>query len=438
MEVNKLGHLTIGGCDTTELVKEFGTPLYVLDEEGIRTNCRRYNYAFKHQLVRSEVIYAGKAFLTLAMCKIIQEEGLGLDVVSGGELFTALYAGFPPERIYFHGNNKTYEELNLALEYDVGRIIVDNFFELEMLSSIAEQKRKKVNVLLRITPGIEAHTHEYIQTGQMDSKFGFDLSSGHALRAVEKVLHSNGLRLQGFHAHIGSQIFIEESYELLIETMFNFINDVRKAYSYKTKELNLGGGIGIRYTKEDNPATIEDFAKTICTTAFNKAKEFGIECPKIIVEPGRSIVGEMGTTLYTIGAMKEIPGIRKYVAVDGGMGDNPRPALYRAKYEGIIANKAKQAAVEVVSIAGKCCESGDMLIWNIPLPKVESGDILAVFCTGAYNYSMSSNYNRIPRPAVVLVNDGRAELIVKREDYKDILRNDILPKRLGSTFLRFA
>ncbi|MFY9175534.1 MAG: diaminopimelate decarboxylase [Peptococcia bacterium] len=430
MAINQKGHLTIGACDTVELVKEFGSPLYVMDEQHIRDICRDYYQSFVAKYPNTEVIYASKAFMNLAMARIIKQEGLGLDIVSGGELYTVLKAGFPAERLYFHGNNKSPEELELAVKSRVGRFVVDNIWELENLNKIAGQSGVKAQILLRVQPGIDAHTHEYIRTGQIDSKFGMAIATGQAMEIVKLALTCENIDVKGIHCHIGSQIFEIDSFRHAAEVMMSFMNDVRVETGTILSELNLGGGFGIYYSKGDAPAPIGQFADTIMKTVSEQATRFNLPRPKIIVEPGRSIVGTAGTTLYTVGSIKNIPGVRTYVAVDGGMSDNPRPALYQAKYEAMLANKGNSPAEELVSITGKCCESGDMLIWDIKLPKVESGDILAVSGTGAYNYSMSSNYNRLPRPAVVLVRDGQADIIVARETYHDLIRNDVIPERL--------
>lgn len=430
MEINSKGNLQIGGCDTVELAREFGTPLYVMDEATLRNNCRDYHDSFMKKYDNTLVIYASKAFSNLAMYRIIAEENLGLDVVSGGEIYTASKAGFPMDKVYFHGNNKTPDELALALEAGVGRIVVDNTYELDMLNSLAGQLNRKADILVRITPGIEAHTHEYIQTGQIDSKFGLVVSNGQAMEGIKNALTMPNLEFRGVHCHIGSQIFELESYQHTAEVMMNFIKKIKDETGVTCEELNLGGGFGIYYTSGDKPANVQLYARLVMDAIYQKAEELKIVLPKIIVEPGRSIVGIAGTTLYTVGSIKDIPGVRKYVAVDGGMTDNPRPALYQARYEAMVANRAEQKAEEVVSIAGKCCESGDMLIWDINLPSIESGDILAVSSTGAYNYSMANNYNRIGKPAVILVNNGEADIIVQRENHQDIVRNDVIPERL--------
>lgn len=431
MRVNHKNHLEIGGCDAVSLAKKFGTPLYVMDEVMLRTNCRDYYRAFTEEY-GIEVAYASKSLANLAICRIINQEKLGLDVVSGGELYTAIKAEFPMERVYFHGNNKSLLELSLALEYKVGRIIVDNFCELEKLNSIAGELGQVAEIMLRLSPGVEAHTHEYIKTGQIDSKFGLAIENGMALSAVKSALELPHIKLKGFHCHIGSQIFELESYAHAAKVMMEFIANVYKETSYLSEELNLGGGLGIFYNDEDHPRSVKEYAKTIIESLQTKAIECQIPVPKIIIEPGRSISGPAGTTLYTVGTIKDIPGIRKYVAVDGGMGDNPRPALYKSKYEACVANHVVDDVVEKVSIAGKCCETGDMLIWDIELPKLQTGYVIAVASTGAYNYSMSMNYNRLPRPAMVLVHEGKADIIVERENYEDILRNDRVPERLIS------
>lgn len=430
MKINSKGHLEIGGCDTVMLANKYGTPLYVIDEELLRQNCRAFYNGFKKDYPGNEVIYASKAFMTTAICKIIEEENLGLDVVSGGELYTALKAGFPAEKIYFHGNNKSREELTMAINNNIGRIIVDNWYELNMLNDLAQKMHKVPDIYLRISPGVEAHTHEYVKTGQIDSKFGFPLFNGDAMNAIKHALTMKNVRLVGLHCHIGSQIFDSESYKAEIEIMMNFLKLVKEFAHWEVGELDLGGGFGIAYVDEDDPEPIESIAKEIMESVKEHSIALNLSMPKVIVEPGRSIIGNAGTTLYTVGAIKDIPGIRKYVSVDGGMADNIRTALYGAKYQAIVANKARNINTEKVSIAGKCCESGDMLIWDIDLPELTDGDIIAVTSTGAYNYSMSSNYNRLPRPAAVLVYNGHSDIIVARETYEDLIRNDVIPDRL--------
>jgi diaminopimelate decarboxylase len=428
--INSKGHLEIGGCDVTDLAKEFGTPLYIVDEALVRQRAREFMDAFRLTGLRHQVAYASKAFCVMAMCRVAEEEGMSLDVVSDGELFTALQAGFPAERIHFHGNNKTPEEIVMALDAGIGCFVVDNFNELQLLNALAADKGKRVNVLLRITPGVEAHTHDYISTGQQDSKFGFDLGNGTAFRAIETAIGLPNLKVLGVHSHIGSQIFEVEGFRMAVEKVAAFAVDIRDRLNHTFTVLNLGGGFGIRYVEGDQPLPVGVYVQAIADAIITTCKNADFALPEVWIEPGRSIIGDAGTTLYTIGTSKDIPGVRKYIAVDGGMTDNPRPALYESKYEAVLANRANDTLTEVVSVAGKCCESGDMLIWDLKLPAVQSGDLLAVFCTGAYNYAMASNYNRIRRPAVVFVKDGKADLVVARESYRDIVGNDIIPQRL--------
>jgi len=438
MRVNDAGHLEIGGCDAVELARQFGTPLYVMDETLIRSNCRAYVDSFRKYYPNAEVIYASKVFSTIAMCRLAMEEDMGLDVVSGGELYTALAAGFPGSRIYFHGNNKSPAEIEMALEARIGRFVADNFYELELLNELARQRKTRAKILIRVSPGIDAHTHHYIKTGLIDSKFGLAIANGQAMMGVEKALGLKNIELKGVHCHIGSQIFDLDSFAEAARTMMAFIRDVRSRTGYACEELNLGGGLGIYYSEGDSPRPIPEMVRLVAATVRDAAAEFGLPLPRVVVEPGRSIVGEAGVTLYTVGSVKDIPGVRKYAAVDGGMTDNPRPALYQAKYEAALANKMDLPGEEVFAIAGKCCESGDMLIWDVELPPVAAGDILAVFSTGAYNYSMASNYNRNLRPAVVFVADGQAELVVRRESYEDIVRNDVVPERMQGKVARLA
>lgn len=422
--INEKGHLEIGGCDTKELAKTYGTPLYVYDEALIREKCRAYNRAFQESGFSYQVAYASKAFLCMEMSRLAAEENMSLDVVSGGELYTALQAGFPAGRIHFHGNNKTEEELVMALEANIGCFVVDNFFELEVLHDLAQERGQKVNILLRVTPGVEAHTHEYITTGQDDSKFGFGVSSGQALQAVKHAVTKPYYNVLGIHSHIGSQIFETDGFVRAVEILAAFVDAVRSETGHTMPILNLGGGFGIRYTEGDTPLPAVQYIKEMTDAVREQFTKRNYPLPEIWIEPGRSIVGDAGTTLYTIGSIKDIPGIRKYVAVDGGMTDNIRPALYGAKYEAILANRANEASKEVVSIAGKCCESGDMLLWDIELPEAASRDLLAISCTGAYGYSMANNYNRIARPAVVFAKDGKAQVVVERETLEDLVQKD--------------
>lgn len=428
---NARGHLEIGGCDATELVSRFGTPLVVLDEHLIRWNCRKYLEAFRSFYPSGAAVYAGKAFLCQAMCRIIEQEGLYLDVVSGGELYTAITAGFPPERIFFHGNNKSREEVDLGILHGVGRIVIDNRDELALLQREAKQARTKVKVHLRVTPGVKPSTHHYVQTGQWDSKFGFTLLDNSVIEIMATMSSSPLLLPSGLHCHIGSQIFDGKSYEVAARVMLDLMKKIQKKTGLLLKELNMGGGLGIRYTQEDFPPSILEHMKILAEAVKREARRLSFPLPFLFNEPGRSIVGRAGITLYRVGAVKEIPGIRTYVAVDGGMHENPRVALYEAKYEAVIANKARQEASQRVTVAGKCCESGDILLWDTPLQKAEPGDLLAVFSTGAYHYSMASNYNRLPRPAVVLVREGKTDLIIARESYDDLISLDRIPARLG-------
>jgi diaminopimelate decarboxylase len=421
----KNGHLTIGGVSTLELAKQYGTPLYVYDTALIRERARGFKETFDSLGVKAEVAYASKAFTCIAVFQLMKEEGLSLDVVSGGELYTALKAGFPPERIHFNGNNKSEEELMMAIENNIGCIVVDNFYELQLVNAISQTTEKVTKVLLRVTPGIEAHTHDYILTGQEDSKFGFDLGNGQARDAMKMAMSYEGIELLGLHCHIGSQIFETTGFILAAKKIIEKVAKWKSQYDYDPRVINLGGGFGIRYTKDDDPIPPAQYVKEMIGAVKQEVERYNLEMPEIWIEPGRSLVGDAGTSLYTLGSRKEVPNIRKYLAIDGGMSDNIRPALYKAKYEAVIANKADHPPEETVSIAGKCCESGDMLIWDLPLPQSEAGDTLAVFCTGAYGYSMANNYNRIPRPAVVFVENGEARLAVQRETYEDMVSLDV-------------
>ncbi len=423
--INQNGHLEIGGVDTVELAEKYGTPLYIYDIALIRKRARAFKKTFEELGVKAQVAYASKAFSTVAMLQIADKEGLSLDVVSGGELYTAIKAEFPSEKIHFHGNNKSEAELIMALDNKIGCIVVDNFHELYMLHELCKKREQKINILIRVTPGIEAHTHDYILTGQEDSKFGFDLMNGQAESALTFAIESDYLNILGLHCHIGSQIFETTGFILAAKKILEKLAEWQTLHGYQPTVLNLGGGFGIRYTEEDAPLPPESYVAEIIDEVKKASERLDLPMPEIWIEPGRSLVGDAGTTLYSIGSTKDVPNIRKYVAVDGGMTDNLRPALYDAKYEAILANQATATPEEVVSIAGKCCESGDMLIWDLPLPRVEVNDILAVFCTGAYGYSMSNNYNRIPRPAVVFVEDGHDQLVVQRETYDDLLRFDL-------------
>lgn len=431
LRVNDRGNLEIGGCDATDLAREYGTPLYVMDEMVIRQNCRRYKQAMDAWYDGNGlVLYASKAFCTMAACRIVQQEGLGLDVVSGGELYTAIKAGFPMEKVYFHGNNKTPEEISMGIEHGIGRFVVDNQAELENIERIAGQQGKRVKVSFRVKPGVDAHTHEFIQTGQIDSKFGVALENGEAHAIIAQAAKMKNIDVVGVHCHIGSQIFDLQPFELAAEIMLNFIADIREKYGIHVTELNLGGGFGIQYTEKDDPLEYDQFIEAVSKVVKRICHEKGLGRMFMLMEPGRSIVAPAGITLYRVGSVKDIRGVRKYVSIDGGMCDNPRYALYKSEYTALLANKPEAPRTETVTIAGKCCESGDLIAKDIAMPPSQPGDIVAVLATGAYNYSMAMNYNRNGKPPVVLVKDGKARLIVKREDYCDIVRNDIVPEDL--------
>lgn len=418
--------MTIGGCDTVALAAKYGTPAYVMDEENIRQNCRQFKASIdEYYDGNGLVLYASKAFSCKEIYRVVASEGLGADVVSGGELYTALKADFPADRIYFHGNNKTREELIMALDAGVHRIVVDNLTELAVLDKLAKEKGKVVDILFRIKPGIDAHTHAFIRTGQIDSKFGLALENGEAMEAVREALSFQNVNLAGLHCHIGSQIHEIEPFELAAEVMLTFIKKIFDETGFLVKELNLGGGFGIKYTDEDRPQKYTAYMQRVSTVVKKKAAQFGLPVPFVLIEPGRSIVAPAGITLYTVGAVKEIAGVRNYVSIDGGMVDNPRYALYKSSYEVLVANRAADPKDYVATIAGRCCESGDLIQENARIQKPAPGDIVAVLATGAYNYSMASNYNRIPRPPVVFVKDGESRVVVKRESFEDLVQNDL-------------
>lgn len=423
-QINEKGHLTIGGVDTVELAQKYGTPLVVYDVEQIRNQIRAFKKVFEKEKVAYAVSYASKAFACIAMYQVANEEGAYTDVVSAGELYTALKANFPTERISFHGNNKSFFEIEMAVKNHVGKIIIDNFHEIKLLDKVLREQDAKINVMLRITPGISAHTHEYDQTGQVDSKFGFDLESGQADLALEQVLANSRMNMVGIHAHIGSQIFELNGFEMAAKKLMEVAENWRSQYGYTAKVINVGGGFGIKYTAEDNPLKPEEFVQAIVETIKKEAKEAAFPVPEIDIEPGRSIVGPAGYNLYTTGSHKVVPGYRPYVTVDGGMGDNIRPALYGAKYETVLATDPKAPLTEHVRIAGKYCESGDILAEDQALPATKSGSLLAMLDAGAYGYSMASNYNRNPRPAVVFVENCKAKLVIKRESLEDLVHLD--------------
>lgn len=418
--INEKGHLEIGGVDAVELAGELGTPLYVYDELHLRQQLRRYVEAFREEGVEARVAYAGKAFLCRAMAQLVAQEGCWLDVASGGEIYTALSAGFPPEKMFFHGNNKTPQEVELALDAGIGYIVLDSFDEIELVEQMASRKGCRQKVLIRVTPGIVPRTHSYIQTGRVDSKFGFSYSTGLAMEAVVEVLKQDRLELVGFHMHIGSQIFSVEPFELAVDVMEEFVRSVHARTGFYPELLNFGGGVGVAYRVADSPPAPEEFVRAVA----GRAREKFDPLPVLAIEPGRSVAANACVSLYTIGTRKEIPGLKYYISVDGGMSDNLRPALYGAVYEAYLANRMNEQPSTRVAVAGKHCENGDILIREAELPAPQKGDILAIPVTGAYGYSMANNYNRQPRPAVVFVRDGKARVVVERESYDDLVRLD--------------
>lgn len=421
---NEHGHLVIGACDVVDLVSEYGSPLYLYDEQTIRTRCRQYVDGLRSVSRDSLVIYATKAFANAAIFRLLADEGLGLDVVSGGEIFLAHRSGFPMERVYFHGNNKLPDEMELAVDLGVGRFVVDNFLELIRLDTLGQRLGVRLPALIRVGPGVEAHTHEYRKTGALDSKFGIPIATGQAETAVVQATRARGIQLIGLHAHIGSQIFEMAPYVETIQIVLEFAAAMRDQHGLDLLEFSPGGGWGISYTDEDDPIAADEVARTVGQIVWSTAAERGLRAPRIILEPGRSIVGQAGVALYTVGAIKDIPGVRRYVSVDGGMADNIRPALYGAVYQPLVANRMNDAATQTATLAGRYCESGDLLVKDSQLPALAAGDIVALPASGAYNLAMSSNYNLALRPAVVLVNDGAARLIRRRETYEDLLETE--------------
>lgn len=419
------GHLYIGGVDMVELAHNEGTALYVYDEDDLRHRAQTFVNAFHSHYENSDVIYASKAFLNKAMARLASEEGLCLDVSGGGELACALSAGFSPEKVFVHGNNKTLPELKEAISAGVGRIVVDSITELENVSKISKELGRTQDIYLRITPGIEADTHEYIRTGCEDSKFGFTTRDDFAYECIGKALATENVCLKGLHCHIGSQIFALHSFAEAAGVMVELMSRVRDDYNVVLPELDLGGGLGIAYTATDEPSTIDEFAATVCSSVKEQCEKYDIPLPRLLVEPGRSMVATAGVALYTVGSIKTLPGIRKYIAIDGGMSDNIRTALYHASYEAVLANKADQPRTEIVTLCGKHCESGDAVVIDMPLQVAEVGDVACVFGTGAYCISMSSNYNGQPRPAIVFVRNGNAKVVTRRETYEDMMRRDM-------------
>ena len=423
-EVNNRGHLIIGGCDSVELADKFGTPLYLFDEFSLRSKCAELKAEFSQRYTDTTVIYACKAFINKALALIFKEEGLGLDVVSAGELGIAQSVGFPLDMVYFHGNNKSAEEIRLALKCHIGRIVVDNFHELKMLGEIAKETGNTPDILLRLSPGVDPHTHKYVATGIVDSKFGFPLSSGE--EAVAQAMSAPNLNLVGLHFHIGSFIFEVEPYLRSIEVTLDFAAEMKRKYSFELRELNIGGGFAIQYTLDSPSPPISFYAEAITSKIISKCQELKLALPRLIIEPGRAIVGQAGVALYRVGVVKDIPGVRCYVSVDGGMADNIRPALYGSKYEAVVAGKVSEKETGKVTIAGKFCESGDILVRDINLPPVSAGDIIAIPDCGAYCLPMASNYNSSLKPAIVLVKEGKAHLIRRRETFDDLTRCDLV------------
>jgi len=425
-EINAEGHLVIGGCDTVELVHTFGTPLYIFDEQTLRAKCDEFCHEFKQRYPNTLVIYACKAFISSALAALLQEEDMGLDVVSAGELHIAKSVGFPLQQVYFHGNNKSDEELALALDWGVGRVVVDNFHELHRLNGIAREKGTTPDILLRLSPGIDPHTHKYISTGVIDSKFGFPIVTGQAEEALVQAMAASNLNLVGLHCHLGSSIFEVEPYKEAVDIALRFAAQMRGSHGFELEEFSPGGGFAIPYVSSSSAPSIGEYAEAIISSLQEISSSLVLPSPRLVVEPGRAIVGQAGVALYTAGASKEVPGVRHYIFVDGGMADNIRPALYGAKYEAIIANKADAREVESVAVAGKFCESGDILIEDIRVPSVEAGDILAVPVSGAYSLPLASNYNASLKPAIVMAKRGQAHLIRRRETYEDLMNCELL------------
>ncbi len=422
-------NLTIGGCDMVDLAQKYGTPLYVVDEQTIRSICKDYKKAFS-KYEKTNMMYASKALCNSAVSRIIASEGFGFDAVSGGEIYTLYKAGIDMSKVLFNGNNKTPEEIELAIKYGVGRFSIDNFHEVNLISEISKKYNKTVNALLRITPGIECHTHKYIQTGQLDCKFGFDLSQIDSI--IEHILNiDKNINIRGLHAHIGSQIFETKCYYDEVEVLVKEIARIEEKFGIKLDEMNIGGGLGVKYVESDNPPSVQEIADVIIKSLTENIEKYKINKPTIYLEPGRSIISTSGVTLYTVGSSKQVPNMTKYISVDGGMADNPRPSMYQAEYLAELVTSHSERDTEVVTIAGKFCESGDILINGIELPRLNAGDVLCVYNTGAYNYSMASNYNRAVKPAMVLVNNCQSDIIVYRETLEDLVSHDVIPDRLA-------
>ena len=423
--VSDAGRLTLGGCDVVDLVAEFGTPLYVFDEHTLRMMCRDFVCEFTARYPDTKTLYASKAYVNPALAKLVHEEGLGFDVVSGGELAVVMASGIPAGDIYFHGNNKTPDELEMALDSGVGRVVIDNAYELDLLDRLARARGVSQDVLLRVSPGVDPHTHAHTTTGTLDSKFGLAIETGEAERAVLDAIAAPNLNVIGLHFHLGSPIFELEPYAIAVDAVLTFARGLASR-GLELKEFSPGGGFAIGYMRDRLPPSVGAYADVITSTLKQRASDLGIEEPTLVIEPGRSIVGRAGVALYTVGAIKDIPSVRKYVSLDGGMGDNIRPALYDSQYEAVAANRMLDPAEETVTLAGKYCESGDILVKDVDLPRLSHGDVVAIPASGAYAPSMASNYNLNPRPPVVLVKDGEARLIRRRETYRDLILADVL------------
>tara|TARA_B100001245_G_scaffold108919_1_gene79524 strand:- start:528 stop:1835 length:1308 start_codon:yes stop_codon:yes gene_type:complete len=424
-EVDSQGELILGGCKASDLAAKYGTPVYVLDEDTLRARCRSFIDEFRKIYPATSVSYACKAYINPILAKLFLEEGMGFDVVSGGELATTVNAGIPMDEVYFHGNNKTPQELEEALEHSIGWVVVDSFHEIELLDRLAGEAGKTQNILIRVSPGVDPHTHEYTTTGILDSKFGFSIQTGHAAEAIRLGLAAKNLNLRGLHFHLGSPIFELEPYRVAVDLVLRFAAQFREE-GLELQRFSPGGGFAISYKREDEPPAVSDYAEAIISTMTETCQDLGMELPSLVIEPGRAIIGPAGVAFYRVGAIKDVPGVRKFVSVDGGMGDNIRPALYQAEYEVLAANKANQESVEKVTIAGKYCESGDLLATDVMLPKLDAGDLLAIPAAGAYCPSMASTYNMNPKPPMVLVKDGKSRLIRRRETYQDLLHLDLV------------
>ena len=424
-EVDSQGELILGGCKASDLAAEYGTPVYVLDDDTLRARCRSFIDEFRKIYPATSVSYACKAYINPILAKLFLEEGMGFDVVSGGELATTVNAGIPMDEVYFHGNNKTPQELEEALEHSIGWVVVDSFHEIELLDRLAGEAGKTQNILIRVSPGVDPHTHEYTTTGILDSKFGFSIQTGHAAEAIRLGLAAKNLNLRGLHFHLGSPIFELEPYRVAVDLVLRFAAQFREE-GLELQRFSPGGGFAISYKREDEPPAVSDYAEAIISTMTKTCQDLSMDLPSLVIEPGRAIIGPAGVALYRVGAIKDVPGVRKFVSVDGGMGDNIRPALYQAEYEVLAANKANQELVEKVTIAGKYCESGDLLATDVMLPKLEAGDLLAIPAAGAYCPSMASTYNMNPKPPMVLVKDGKSRLIRRRETYQDLLHLDLV------------